>query len=186
MQDIFTWYQRATGGTPDTLFSSLSKVSVEVTKRSLPVIQPALGLYRRAVAILPRNSVVDHVASLMKRGNVLTSSGYVVSGIQRVAFRANIESTNLFLTGLTFFCVILSFVAIGVTASKWACELAVKLKWIKGDTFQDFRNGWRTIRKLLGDVPYHFSLSLVPASISPKKSMRALDLVEFFPEAAIC
>jgi hypothetical protein len=147
MQDIFTWYQRATGGTPDTLFSSLSKVSVQVTKRSLPVIEPALSLYRRAVAIIPRSSVVDHISSIVKRGNILTNSGYVVSGIQRVAFRANIESTNLFLTGLTFFCVILALVGLGVAFSKWACEFAAKMKWIKGDTFEDFRNGWRTIRK---------------------------------------
>ncbi|KAL3960710.1 hypothetical protein ACCO45_005827 [Purpureocillium lilacinum] len=34
MQDIFTWYQRATGGTPSTIFDSLTTVSVQVAKRS--------------------------------------------------------------------------------------------------------------------------------------------------------
>ncbi|UNI19169.1 Putative flavin carrier protein 3 [Purpureocillium takamizusanense] len=35
MQDIFTWYQRATGGMPARLFDSITTVSVQVAKRSL-------------------------------------------------------------------------------------------------------------------------------------------------------
>ncbi|KAH8682202.1 calcium spray protein [Xylariales sp. PMI_506] len=146
MQTIFTWYQRATGGTPSTLFNSLSTVSVQVEKRSLPVISPAVGLARRAIAAMP--NFAHATSNLMKRGNIVTSSGsYVVYGIQRVAFRAEIESTNLFLTGLTFFCVTLVFTAIVVAAFKVFCELATKIRLMKGDTFLEFRNGWRTVVK---------------------------------------
>ncbi|KAI1382426.1 TRP-domain-containing protein [Hypoxylon crocopeplum] len=143
MQRIFTWYQRSTGGTPSTLITqvdSLATVSVEVQKR-------ALDIYTRGVAMLPR-SLVEHGSNLLKRANVQTSFGsYVVYGIQRVAFRAGIESTNLFLTGLVFFYIIMALTTLCVVAFKGCCELAAKQQWIKGDTFLDFRNGWRTVLK---------------------------------------
>ncbi|KAI1462800.1 TRP-domain-containing protein [Annulohypoxylon moriforme] len=144
MQDIFTWYQRATGGTPSTIFDSLTTVSVQVEKRALSVLPDAAAdLYRRSVAVLPRAA-----ESLMKRANVMTGSGsYIVYGIQRVAFRAGIETTNLFMTGLTFFCLLVVFTIGAVAAFKGFCELAVKQKWMKPDTFLEFRNGWLTVLK---------------------------------------
>ncbi|KAI0164499.1 TRP-domain-containing protein [Hypoxylon sp. FL1284] len=144
MQDIFTWYQRATGGKPSTIFDSLTTVSVQVEKRALAgASEAAVNLYRRSAAMLPRAAV-----SLMKRTNVMTGSGsYIVFGIQRVAFKAGIESTNLFMTGLTFFCLLVVFTIGGVAAFKGICELAVKQRWMKGDTFLEFRNGWLTVLK---------------------------------------
>jgi hypothetical protein len=151
MQTIMTWYQRATGGTPSTLFDSLTTVSVQVEKRSLPpmqsLAQPALDMFKRSVAAMPRD-LVEPATNLMKRGNVQTSSGYyVVYGIQRVAFRAVIESTNLFMTGLSFFCIFVVLTVICVAAFKGFCELAVKQKWMKSEQFLEFRNGWFTFLK---------------------------------------
>ncbi|KAI6092176.1 TRP-domain-containing protein [Hypoxylon rubiginosum] len=144
MQDIFTWYQRATGGTPTTIFDSLTTVSVQVEKRALAgAPKAAVDLYRRTAQILPRGAT-----ALLKRANVMTGSGsYIVYGIQRVAFKAGIESTNLFMTGLTFFCLLVVFTIGAVAAFKGLCELAVKQKWMKGDTFLEFRNGWLTVLK---------------------------------------
>jgi hypothetical protein len=148
MQDIFTWYQRATGGTAATLFDSLTTVSVQVEKRSMEYMPDAVtGLYRRGVSMLPR-AVDGATSSLWKRGNIQTGSGsYLVYGIQRVAFKAGIETTNLFMTGLTFFCLLVIFTIMGVAAFKGYCELAAKNKWMKPDTFLDFRNGWLTVLK---------------------------------------
>ncbi|KAK3381761.1 hypothetical protein B0H63DRAFT_213610 [Podospora didyma] len=138
IQDILTWYQRATGGTPSTIFDSLHTVSVQVEKRSL--VAPSLAVFGRAA--------VHHAASIVKRANITTFFGsYIVYGIQRVAFRAGIESTNLFMTGLTFFYIFFVLAAFCVTAFKGLCELAARLHWIKGDTFSDFRNGWLTVLK---------------------------------------
>lgn len=104
---------------------------------------------------------MEHATSLVKRHNVKNSSGsYVVTGIQRVAYRAEIESTNLFLTGFTFFCLALVFAALAVAIAKGICEVATKAKWIKGDTFQDFRNGWRVVMK---GVLYRITLMGYPA-----------------------
>ncbi|KAI0019228.1 hypothetical protein F4780DRAFT_455252 [Xylariomycetidae sp. FL0641] len=144
MQDIFTWYQRATGGTPSTIFDSLTTVSVQVEKRALDVLpEAAVGLYRRAASVLPRAAV-----GLAKRGNIKTGSGsFLVYGIQRVAFRANIESTNLFMTGLTFFCLLVIFTIGGVAAFKGFLEVASQQRWMKSDKFLEFRNGWLTVLK---------------------------------------
>ncbi|KAJ1333814.1 Transient receptor potential (TRP) ion channel [Microdochium nivale] len=141
MQNIFTWYQRATGGTPAQLFNSLATKSVQVQKRDVAAM--AVGLLRRSSAMMPKA-----VTSMIKRANITTGSGsFLVYGIQRASFRAGIETTNLFMTGLTFFCLLVIFTSGGVAAFKGYCELAVKQKWMKPDTFLEFRNGWLTVLK---------------------------------------
>ncbi|KAF7556109.1 hypothetical protein G7046_g6375 [Stylonectria norvegica] len=147
MQSIFTWYQRATGGTPSTLFDSLTTVSVQVEKRSLQAAGITLSLFKRGAAMLPR-VVTEPVTDLVKRGNIQTGSGsFIVYGIQRVAFRAKIETTNLFMTGLTFFCIFVVVTVLLVSAFKGICELCVKQKWMGAEKFQEFRNGWLTVLK---------------------------------------
>lgn len=108
MQDIFTWYQRATGGTPSTTLDSSSTSS--------------------AVA------------------NNLGLSG-VAYGIPRVAFKADIELTNLFMTGLTFFVIFIIFTILCVASFKGICELSVKRNLIAGDKFLKFRSTWFIILK---------------------------------------
>ncbi|KAK3327807.1 hypothetical protein B0T19DRAFT_441751 [Cercophora scortea] len=152
MQDVFTWYQRATGGTPSQIFDSLTTVSVQVEKRALDFASVGMSVAKRSLAMMPR-SITEPISTVMKhdlirRGNIQTGSGsYIVYGIQRVAFRAGIESTNLFMTGLIFFCIFVLLTVMCVAAFKGFCELAVKKKWMKGDTFLEFRNGWFTVLK---------------------------------------
>lgn len=154
IQTILTWYQRSTGGTASTIFDSLHTVSVQVEKRSLDWINPARELYQRSVA-----PIMDHAVGLTKRANIQTSYGsYIVYGIQRVAFRAGIETTNLFLTGLTFFYIFALFTALAVVLFKGFCELAAKFGFIKGDTFEDFRRGWLTMLK---GEPFALDICLV-------------------------
>ena len=146
MQSIFTWYQRATGGEPTELFSSLSEVSVQVekVKRSLNpagLVDVATNLFTRDVAIMPR-------AEIARRSTILQDHGsFIVFGIQRVGFMAGIEASNIFMTGLTFFCIFVFLTVLGVSAFKGLCELAVKKQWMKNDRFLDFRNGWFTVLK---------------------------------------
>ncbi|KAJ4306178.1 putative flavin carrier protein 3 [Collariella sp. IMI 366227] len=152
MQDIFTWYQRATGGTPSTIFDSLTTVSVQVEKRAIEFTDAAMGLAKRSLAMMPR-SIVEPMSNIMKRelikrGNIQTSSGsYIVYGIQRAAFRAGIETTNLFMTGLVFFCLLVIITCAAVAAFKGILELAIKKKWMPVDRFLEFRNGWLTVLK---------------------------------------
>lgn len=141
MQNIFTWYQRATGGTPSTLFSTIRSISVQVEKRSVDIAQ-------RGIAMLP-DKVSSSTGPLMKRaGNIVNESGsFLVVGIQRVAFRAKIESTNLFLTGFIFFSLFVIFTLIGVVAFKGILELFASKGLMAKDKFLEFRKGWRIILK---------------------------------------
>lgn len=148
MQTIFTWYQRATGGTPSELFDSLADVSVQVEKRKMKrnFVETGMDLSKRAIAMMPRAGAT--VSTMVKRANTKNESGsYVVTGIQRVAYKAGIESTNLFMTGLTFFSLFVVITIMGVAAFKGGCELAVRRKWLKSDKFIEFRNGWFTVLK---------------------------------------
>ncbi|KAK3180763.1 putative flavin carrier protein 3 [Lecanicillium sp. MT-2017a] len=145
MQDIFTWYQRATGGKAETIFDSLTTTSVNVQKRSAQIASVGLDLFKRGLAMTP---IPEMASNLAKRANIQTSTGaYVVFGIQRVAFRAKIESTNLFMTGLTFFFLFALFTALGVAAFKGITELLAKKRVMNADRFLEFRNGWVTVLK---------------------------------------
>ncbi|KAK3316962.1 hypothetical protein B0H66DRAFT_308189 [Apodospora peruviana] len=145
IQNILSWYQRSTGGTPSQIFDSLHTVSVQVEKRALEI---GSGLVDRATAMMAKPEVAEHAVGLVKRGNIQTFFGsYIVYGIQRVAFRAAIESTNLFMTGLTFFYVFAILATLLVIIFKGVCEVAGRYHWIKPDTFSDFRHGWLTVLK---------------------------------------
>lgn len=133
LQDITTWYQRATGGTPATLLSTLTTASVQVQKRSIDAVHM---LFLQAYDQLTKRAT-----------DAVTSKVVIVRGIARVGFSAQIEHTNIFLTGLIFFMVFVAFTAIGVALFKGFCELAVKAGWFKGNKFEDFRNGWKIVLK---------------------------------------
>lgn len=139
LQTLATWYQRATGGTPSTILSNLSSSSVQIQKRSVDVLY---GLVKRtAVGMLQARSNTGSAT------NTDSSRQVVIRGIERVGFRAGIEPTNIFLTGYIFFLIFVIFVVLGVVLFKFICEGLVKAGHMKGDKFQDFRNGWTTVLK---------------------------------------
>ena len=84
LQTLSTWYQQATGGTPSTILSNLSVQSVSVQKRSLELAKRALHTF------------AARADSTSSTGNI------TLAGILRVGFRAKIEETNIFMTGLIF------------------------------------------------------------------------------------
>ena len=138
LQDICTWYQRATGGKPSTLLSTLNTASVQIYKRSETFIYNTF---------LKAHDELVKRQSTAPTGGTSTTAAVIVKGIKRVGFKADIESTNIFLTGLIFFMVFIALTALGVALFKGFCELAVKAKWMKGNKFEDFRNGWRLVLK---------------------------------------
>ncbi|KAK2733147.1 hypothetical protein FQN57_002297 [Myotisia sp. PD_48] len=130
LQRLATWYQRATGGEPATALSSLATTSIRVQKRHMEL----LNRFTKRI-----NNNDDTV------GETLHTT--VVRGIERVGFRARMESTNIFMTGLLFFVFFVAFVVLLVTLFKAWCELAAKRGWIKGDKFQEFRHGWKIVMR---------------------------------------
>jgi len=148
LQNLATWYQRATGGTPTTYLSTLSTISVQVEKRKRAIKR---SLDAAANMLAP---TVSRYA-FAKRQSTSTSStksssnlkNVIVRGIARVGFRAHIERTNIFMTGLIFFIGILVIASICVALAKAAIEGAARAGWMKSDKFRDFRNGWRIVIK---------------------------------------
>ncbi|KAJ8111647.1 hypothetical protein OPT61_g5812 [Boeremia exigua] len=142
LQKMATWYQRATGGTPTTHLSQLAYISVEVQKKR-----------KMKRAIDGVKFATRAVARLMNRSNAAATEAQaggerlVLHGIERVGFKARIETTNIFFTGYTFFMIFVLFTVIGVIAFKYICEGLTKAGRMKGDKFIDFRNGWRTVLK---------------------------------------
>jgi len=138
IENIATWYQRSTGGTPSTVLSSLGTASVEVEKRSVEFVYRMMK--RSAMALH------DH---LIKRATSTDESDklVVVRGIDRVGFRAKIEETNIFLTGYIFFLIFVVFVVLAVVIFKLICEALVRMGRMRGEKFVDFRNGWTTVLK---------------------------------------
>ena len=137
LESVCTWYQRATGGSPSTLLSNLNTASVEVQKRSLE----ASRLVMRAAHEISKR--LNNAAGTTSTAGTVV----VVKGIKRVGFRARIETTNIFLTGLIFFIIFVFLTAVCVALFKAFCELAVKAGWFKGDKFEEFRTGWRVVLK---------------------------------------
>ncbi|KAK4151613.1 hypothetical protein C8A00DRAFT_17009 [Chaetomidium leptoderma] len=135
IQSILTWYQRSTGGQASTLLDTLHTVSVQVQKRSAPLLDATTDLVQRSAGDLSKRAVETSYGS------------YIVYGIQRVAFRAGIETTNMFLTGFVFFYIFMLFAALGVLLFKGFCELAVRMKIMRNDTFSEFRAGWLVVLK---------------------------------------
>jgi hypothetical protein len=118
----------------------LATESVQVEKRSLDGV---MDLAKRGLTYATR--AVDY---LVKRDTTTAANKVIiVRGIDRVGFRAGIEQTNIFLTGLIFFIVVCFVVALVVALFKGFCEVAVKAEWMKSDKFSDFRNGWKIVLK---------------------------------------
>jgi hypothetical protein len=120
LENFATWYQRSTGGRPARLFYSLFTTSVHVQKRS------------------------------NDKGQNPQMSIKTVMGMERVAFMAHIELTNVFFTGYVVFVAILVLATVGVAMFKGICELFIKQKWMNQDRFFEFRRGWTmTIKGIL-------------------------------------
>lgn len=140
LQDICTWYQRATGGTPTTILSSLHRSSVQVEKRSIEYVH---NLLKRSFSLVARAEVDGSTSTI----STTSLAPEILRGIKRVGFRANIETSNIFLTGYIFFLVFVMFVVIFVVLFKLVCDLLVKSGKMKGDTFEELRHGFRTTLK---------------------------------------
>ena len=142
MQTIFTWYIKSTGGTPSTLLLQPVGTNVIVEKRSL-----LPSLVSRSLEHLRRMHPTTFINFVKRQATASADTALTLKGIQRVAYRADIEQTNLFMTGYAFFIVLIVGSALGVLAFKGIIELSQRMKWMQKDRFYEFRSGWRTVLK---------------------------------------
>ncbi|KAI5299876.1 RNA polymerase II C-terminal domain kinase beta subunit, partial [Ascosphaera pollenicola] len=151
LQTLATWYLRATGGTASTTIASLSTQSVQVMKRSMQYVNDKVPAAAPISRVAKRGaSIVSHYTSAASKrsdedSTVDPNDQTIVRGIERVGFRANMETTNIFLTGFIFFIVFVFVVIALVLLFKGFCEIATKKGWIKSNKFQEFRRGWKVV-----------------------------------------
>ncbi|KAK1139075.1 putative flavin carrier protein 3 [Aspergillus melleus] len=130
LEKICTWYQRSTGGVPSTILSNLTVTSVHVMKKR-------------------SSEILRHASELLKRTGQKRNATYgatiVVRGIQRVGFRAGIEVTNIFLTGLIFFVVFVAVMMLLVAAFKEFCDIRARSGG--ENTLKTFRQKWTLVAK---------------------------------------
>lgn len=126
LQNIATWFQRATGGTSLNLESRLNVISVVLAKRSSSASQLA-----------SRSTVTTH------GGTELT-----LRGIERVGFRAEIAPTNIFMTGYLFFYFIALLMIVCMVILKFALPVASKqVRNEKLDRAVDASGDWRNMAR---------------------------------------
>lgn len=130
LQTMSTWYQKATGGTPSTIISTLSETSVSIHKRSMDAFS---SLSKRSLRTLHAREEIN------AEGNI------VLRGIERVGFKARIENSNIFMTGLIFFSAFVIFVIILVILFHFWVKLAVRKAWMRHDRFLELQRSWTSV-----------------------------------------
>ncbi|KNG91602.1 hypothetical protein ANOM_000149 [Aspergillus nomiae NRRL 13137] len=102
LDTITTWFQRSTGGTPSTLYSEASTISIGLLKRSDEVL---IG------------------GSVPASGD---GTEVLLHGIIRMGYRAGLESTNIFMTGHLVFQFIAMVMLLAIIALKFGLSVVLK------------------------------------------------------------
>ncbi|CDK24914.1 unnamed protein product [Kuraishia capsulata CBS 1993] len=138
MQNIFFWFVQATGGTSTSTIANKSALSISVQK------------LLRFSHLFKRDEDVESDTSLYTTNESDSDVGdkiLVLRGIQRVAYLANIEISNLFLTGITFFLIIALFLLVILSFFKAFVELLIRTNAIPANKFHGYRKDWTTVIK---------------------------------------
>ncbi|AAS52326.2 ADR407Cp [Eremothecium gossypii ATCC 10895] len=172
MQNIFQWYVQATGGTPVVVVAHKDLLSVSVQRRRMKraMVRGANFVYEKLTNFVdqmrtePVKQVTVSTSSDVNFDNTLKDSTIYMSderdtesffnkilvlhGIQRVAFKAGIELSNVFLTGICFFLFFVVVVVISLAAFKAIVELLTRFRMFRESTkFVEYRRCWAHIIK---------------------------------------
>ncbi|CUS20845.1 LAQU0S01e15918g1_1 [Lachancea quebecensis] len=157
MQDIFNWYIKATGGEPTVVVANKGVLSVAVQKKRIKraLVEGAKHLYRRLT--ISTTDSMDLDSFLSEQGlytsNERNSTNYatktlVLHGIQRVAYKAGIELSNFFLTGVVFTFFFVFIVVIALMFFKAIVEILTRTRVMaESSKFFEYRKSWGNIIK---------------------------------------
>ncbi|KAI5810279.1 hypothetical protein DFH27DRAFT_183231 [Peziza echinospora] len=177
LQHFFHWYIRSTGGTRTELFNQLTTTSILVMKRDFnPVnfMQPRGELKSRDLLQKRATSEKTDYEHLM------------VKGIERVAYKARIEQSNLFLTSYGIFIIFVAAVVFFFMVFKTTVDyLAKKKKFGMEHKLLEFRQTWREILKkicismIVFGFPAMIAISLWEMTMKDSPAAVALAVVIF-------
>lgn len=142
MQDVMTWYVRSTGGTPTNILPNKNIISIAAYKRSLAENFDAI-----APTLQKRVDLNNNYTTTNERDSGLVGKTLVVQGVERAAYLADIELSNFFVTGATFFLFIGLCLAVLLAGSKGILELLIRTGAVRSDRFEAYRIQWRAYTK---------------------------------------
>lgn len=150
MQDMIFWYVQATGGKVSSVLPNKNIISISVQKMK--------HLLRRAITAESASDDFTNDPNLYYSDEYnLTAKTLVLRGIQRVAFLAKIEISNLFMTGIIFFLFIGFILIILISIFRGICSILVHSGSIKPHRFAYFRKNWNLIIK--GSLYRYFEIT---------------------------
>lgn len=157
IQKIANWYLQSTGGTPtDVLLSSQLSISVQKIKRGFGFFSKAanglanIGHSKRAsISVASDNfGLSDTLNSTLyttdERGDI-NDRVLIVRGIQRVAYLAGIEISDLYMTAIMFLLVFMFVVVVAMTFFKAIIEICIRSKMMNEGKFSEYRQQWSNI-----------------------------------------
>lgn len=153
MQDIFDWYVQATKGTSTVVVANQNILSISVQKKKREF---ETWLEKRAVTLASSSDynfddLLDDASLYTTNERNTTnyaSKVLVLRGIQRVSFKAGIEISNFFLTGVVFFLFFLFIVVCCLVFFKSILELLTRTGVMsETSNFFQFRKNWSSIIK---------------------------------------
>lgn len=169
VQDISNWYIQATGGTPtDILGASYLSISVQrFAKRAMEWYEgmnsydlsglssssSGSSLAKRASILLDSDTfgTADNLDpdlySTDEKASDLSGKILVLRGIQRVAYLASIEITDVFLTGICFLFFFAFVMVVCLMLFKAIIEILTRSKVMHAEKFNEYRHHWGHIIK---------------------------------------
>ncbi|KAL6454238.1 FLC2 Flavin carrier protein 2 [Candida maltosa Xu316] len=169
VQAIANWYVQSTGGTAtDVLKSNYLSVSVQkffkkMAKRSTQYmmdgffdIQPEVinhVLTKRASVMLDSDTfgysdaLDPDLYSTNEKASDLAGKILVLRGIQRVAYLAQIEITDMFMTGIQFLFFFVFVMIVFLMMFKAVIEILIRSKVMNEGKFNEYRQQWTSIIK---------------------------------------
>lgn len=147
MQKIFNWYVQATKGVSTVVLSNKDILSISVQKRDN---------FKRGVNLASSDEY--GFESMLKDSSLYTtnernttaysSKVLVLRGMERVAYDANIELSNFFLTGVVFFLFFVFAMTVGMLFFKALLELLTRARIMaESSNFFLYRKNWGNIIK---------------------------------------
>lgn len=159
IQSIANWYLQSTGGLPsDVLGNEYLSISVQKVKRGLESMFGAVDDAARAARYAKRATLAidsdnfglsDTLNSTLYTTNEKESNlgnrVLILRGIQRVAYLAGIEITDLYMTGIIFLLFFAFLVVVCMMFFKAIIEILIRSKKMSKGKFAEYRQQWSNI-----------------------------------------
>lgn len=159
VQDIANWYLQATGGTPTSILPNTQiSVSVQKVRRAFQAVANAITMplgpvlqKRVSIALdsswLHSDSYNTTLYTTDERVALLGTKVLILRGIQRVAYMARIEITNLFMTAMMFLIFFGFVLIVTMMFFKALIEICVRSNIMHEGKFNEYRQHWPLIIK---------------------------------------